>query len=151
MALRLKITPTRFLTLLLAILLLSVSSSRALTPSPPLAPDKTKKNLTEKDIRSPEFLLLQRITGLDNLGLRLLYETSGAREFKKFAEAILVAQALHLDRQLVLRALHERSLDDILSDLRVPEKQRKEAKKLTKKQFDQAREAWKKAKEAAGF
>jgi len=50
----------------------------------------------------------------------MLYETSGAKDFKEFSQAFLVARNLRFNPQLVLLALWEQGLEEILQDFGTP-------------------------------
>ena len=104
-----------------------------------------KKNpLTGKDIMSATFYTLEQVTGLGILGVRILYETSGAETFEEFAHALLTARNLRLDRQLVLRSLYENDLEETLQEFGFTEEQAKEAIHRAKEQLKIAKEAWEK-------
>ncbi|MDA2939280.1 hypothetical protein MYX75_13595, partial [Acidobacteria bacterium AH-259-A15] len=100
--------------------------------------EKNKKPITEEHIRSGAFRKLQQVTEMGPLDLHILYESSGAQNFREFATALMVAQLLRLDRALVLRALYEKKLDEILQDFAVPGKQAKAAIKAVKKELKRA-------------
>jgi hypothetical protein len=87
---------------------------------------------------------LEQVTGLGVLGLRILYETSGAETFKQFAHALLAAHNLRLDRNLVLRSLYQSDLEKILQEFGFTEKQAEKAIDQAKKQLKIAKEAWEK-------
>jgi hypothetical protein len=132
-----------FLLLIMTVVLTTCPQGvSALAAFHPEASAEEKKPLTEKDIHSGSFLYLQQITSLDILGLRLLYATSGAREYDEFAQALLVAGQLQLNQQLVLRALNEKSLEEILQDFGFNENQAKEAIKVAKKHLETADKEW---------
>ena len=101
------IMPSNIFSLLTIVSLLGVSQLGAANQEPATVVLK-KEHLTEKDIMSPTFYTLEQVTGMGILGLRILYETSGAETFEEFAQALLTAQNLRLDRQLVLRSLYEK-------------------------------------------
>ncbi len=101
-----------------------------------------KEPLTEKDIVSSTFFTLERLTGLGILGLRILYEVSGAETFEEFAHALLTANILRLDRQLVLRSLYESDLKEIIQAFGYTERQAKEAIRQAKEQLKVAKETW---------
>ncbi len=101
-----------------------------------------KEPLTEKDVLSSAFYTLEQMTGLGILGLRILYETSGAETFKEFARALLAAHNLRLDRQLVLRSLYGNDLKQIIQEFGFTEEQAKEAIDRAKEQLKIAQEQW---------
>ena len=84
------------------------------------------------------------MTGLGILGIRILYETTGAQNFEEFAEALMTAYNLRIDPQFVLRGLYESSLKEILYDFGLTPDQVKQAIELTKRQLKVADEDWKK-------
>ncbi len=101
-----------------------------------------KEPLTEKDVLSSTFYTLEQITGLGILGVRILYETSGAETFEEFARALLTAHNLRLDRQLVLRSLYENELEKTLQEFGFTQEQVKEAIDQAKQQLKIAKEQW---------
>ena len=101
-----------------------------------------KEPLTEKHIASSTFFTLEQLTGLGILGLRILYEVSGAETFEEFSHALLTANILRLDRQLVLRSLYENDLEEIIQDFGYTKKQAKEAIHQAKEQLKVAKKTW---------
>ena len=135
--------PRKILSLLTLVSLLGVSQLAAAHPGAEAVVLK-KEPLTEKDIVSSTFFTLEQLTGLGILGLRILYEVSGAETFEEFAHALLTANILRLDRQLVLRSLYESDLKEIIQAFGYTEKQAKEAIHQAKEQLKVAKEAWSK-------
>lgn len=109
-----------------------------------LARDSRKEPITEKHYSSKTFFNLQRITRLGALDVQVLYAISGAKDFKEFAVATVTARFLKLDRGLVLGALHDKKLDEILKDFEIEKNQGKRAIKAAKKELDRGEEWWKK-------
>ncbi len=103
-----------------------------------------KEFLTEKDILSAAFYTLEQVTGLGILGLRILYETSGAETFDEFARALLTSHNLRLDRQLVLRSLYSNDLKETLQEFGFTEEQAKDAIDQAKQQLKMAKDQWEK-------
>lgn len=103
-----------------------------------------KDPLTEKEILSSTFYTLEQVTGLGVLGLRILYETSGAESFKEFAYALLTAHNLRLDRNLVLRSLYQNDLEETLQEFGFTEEQAEKAIDQAKEQLKLDKEAWEK-------
>ena len=101
-----------------------------------------KEPLTEKDIASSTFFTLEQLTGLGILGLRILYEVSGAETFEEFAHALVAANILRLDRQLVLRSLYENDLEEIIQDFGYTKEQAKEAIHQANEQLKIAKKTW---------
>jgi len=132
--------PRKLLLLLMMVPLLTVPPLAASHPGAEAANEKAP--LTEEDILSGTFHALEQMTGLGILGLRILYETSGAQNFKEFAQALLTAHNLRLDHQLVLRGLYASSLEKILQDFGLTSEQIKKAIDLTKRQLKSADEEW---------
>ena len=130
--------PKTLIVLLMMVTLLMVPP---LAASPPAAVDE-KEALTEEDIFSGTFMTLEQMTGLGILGIRILYETSGAQNFEEFAEALMTAYNLSIDPQFVLRGLYESSLKEILYDFGLTPDQVKQAIELTKRQLKVADEDW---------
>jgi Holliday junction resolvasome RuvABC DNA-binding subunit len=101
-----------------------------------------KEHLTEKEIMSSTFYTLEQVTGLGVLGLRILYETSGAETFEEFAYALLTAQNLRLDRTLVLRSLYQNRLEETLQQFGFTEEQAEKAIDQAKEQLKMDKKAW---------
>ncbi len=135
--------PRKLLSLLTIVSLLGISQLAAAGPAGEAAV-LTKEPLTEKDIMSSTFHTLEQVTGMGVLGLRILYETSGAETFKLFAQALLTAHNLRLDRNLVLRSLYQNDLEKILQEFGFTEKQAEKAIDQAKQQLKIAKEAWEK-------
>ena len=76
----------------------------------------------------------------------MLYETSGAKDFKEFSQALMVARNLRFSPQLVLLALWERSLEEILQDFGILKEQAKRALKIAKDQLENANKDWAKGR-----
>ncbi len=133
--------PRKVLSLLTIVSLLGVSQLAAAHPGAKAVVLK-KEPLTEKDIVSSTFFTLEQLTGLGILGLRILYEVSGAETFEEFAHALLTANILRLDRQLVLRSLYESDLKEIIQAFGYTENQAKEAIRQAKEQLKVAKETW---------
>ncbi len=125
------------------VFLLGISQLAAVRPGPETVVLK-KEPLTDKDIMSSTFYTLEQVTGMGILGLRILYETSGAETFKQFAQALLTAHNLRLDRNLVLRSLYQNDLEEILQEFGFTEKQAEKAIDQAKQQLKIAKEAWEK-------
>jgi hypothetical protein len=135
--------PSNIFSLLTIVSLLGVSQLGAANQEPATVVLK-KEHLTEKDIMSPTFYTLEQVTGMGILGLRILYETSGAETLEEFAQALLTAQNLRLDRQLVLRSLYENDLEETIQEFGFTEEQAKEAIDQAKEQLKFAQEVWEK-------
>ncbi len=135
--------PRKPLALLMMASLLALSQLAAAHPDGEAVFLK-KEHLTEKDVLSSTIYTLEQITGLGILGLRILYETSGAETFEQFARALLTAHNLRLDRQLVLRSLYENALEKTLQDFGFTQEQAKEAINQAKQQLKMAKEQWEK-------
>ena len=135
--------PRKVLSLLTIVSLLGVSQLAAAYPGTEAVVLK-KEPLTDKDVVSSTFFTLEQLTGLGILGVRILYEVSGAETFEEFAHALLTAHILRLDRQLVLRALYESDLKEIIQAFGYTENQAKEAIHQAKEQLKAAKEAWSK-------
>jgi hypothetical protein len=133
--------PRKVLSLLTIVSLLGISQLAAARPGTEAVVLK-KEPLTEKDIASSTFFTLEQMTGLGILGLRILYEVSGAETFEEFSHALLTANILRLDRQLVLRSLYENDLEEIIQDFGYTEKQAKEAIHQAKEQLKVAKKTW---------
>ena len=135
--------PRKLLSLLTIVSLLVVSQLAAAHPRAEAVVLK-KEPLTERDIMSAAFYTLEQLTGLGILGLRILYGTSGAETFEEFAQALLTAHILSLDRQLVLRSLYQNDLEKTIQEFGFTKEQAKEAIHQAKEQLKVAKEAWEK-------
>ncbi len=135
--------PRKFLAVLTIVSLLGISQVAVARPGAEAVVLK-KEPLTEKDVLSSTFYTLEQVTGLGVLGLRILYETSGAETFKLFAQALLTAHNLRLDRNIVLRSLYQSDLEKILQEFGFTEEQAEKAIDQAKKQLKIAKEAWEK-------
>ncbi len=133
--------PRKVLSLLTIVSLLGISQLAAAHPGTEAVVLK-KEPLTEKDIASSTFFTLEQMTGLGILGLRILYEVSGAETFEEFSHALVAANILRLDRQLVLRSLYENDLEEIIQDFGYTKKQAKEAIHQAKEQLEVAKKTW---------
>jgi hypothetical protein len=133
--------PRKVLSLLTIVSLLGISQLAAAHPETEAVVLK-KEPLTEKDIVSSTFFTLEQLTGLGILGLRILYEVSGAETFEEFAHALVAANILRLDRQLVLRSLYENDLEEIIQDFGYTKKQAKEAIHQAEEQLKVAKKTW---------
>ena len=133
--------PRKVLSLLTIVSLLGISQLAAAYPGTEAVVLK-KEPLTDKDVVSSTFFTLEQLTGLGILGVRILYEVSGAETFEEFAHALLTAHILRLDRQLVLRALYESDLKEIIQAFGYTEKQAKEAIHQAKEQLKVAKKSW---------
>ena len=134
--------PKTLFVVLMTVALLMVPPVAAAHPEAVAADEKA--SLTEKDILSGTFHTLETVTGLGILGLRILYETSGAQNFEEFAQALMTAYILQLDPQFVLRGLYESNLKEILYAFGLTSDQVKDAIDLAKRQLKVADEEWKK-------
>ena len=130
-------------TLLVLLMMVTLLLVPPVAASPPAAADE-KEALTEEDTFSGTFRTLEQMTGLGILGIRILYETSGAQNFEEFAEALMTAYNLSIDPQFVLRGLYGSSLKEILDDFGLTPDQVKQAIELTKRQLKVADEDWEK-------
>ena len=110
---------------------------------PTTPPADTKKPLTWKDVNSGPFQKILQITGVSQIQIGVLYDTSGAKDFKEFALGFVVARNLRIDPQIVIRALFGQSLKEILHDFGIPDDQANRALKIAKDQLDYANKEWK--------
>jgi hypothetical protein len=110
----------------------------------PIAPPADEqKPLTWKDVNSGAFQKIMLISGVGRVQIGMLYQTSGAKDFKEFSLAFVVARNLRLDPQVVLRALWSQSLKEILNDFGFPNDQAKRTLKIAKDQLENANKDWK--------
>ncbi len=111
--------------------------------NPAVPPADEKKPLTREDLNSGAFQKFLQLTGVSPQQITTLYTTSGAKDFKEFSLAFVVARNLSFDPQIVLRSLWEQSLREVLSDFGLPDDQAKRALKIAKDQLDYANKEWK--------
>ncbi len=133
--------PRKVLSLLTIVSLLGISQLAAAYPGTEAVVLK-KEPLTDKDVVSSTFFTLEQLTGLGILGVRILYEVSGAETFEEFSHALLAANILRLDRQLVLRSLYESDLEEIIQDFGYTREQAKEVIHQAKEQLKVAKKTW---------
>jgi len=110
-------------------------------PTAPTADEK--KPLTRDDVNSGAFQLIRQITGIGVQQLAVLYETSGAKDFKEFSVGFVVARNIRIDPQIVLRMLWEKNLEEILINLSFPKDQAKRGLRIAKDQVEYANKEWK--------
>jgi hypothetical protein len=111
------------------------SSSQGQTKS------STQQTLTESQLNSGAFRMLQDKTGKTAEELQQMYAASGAKNFGQFTSAVIVAKNLNLDSTAVLEGLKTKTLGQTLKDMGVSEdaasaeiaKAKKEAKAANKK------------------
>ena len=106
-------------------------------------PADEKRPLTRDDVNSGAFQLIRQFTGVGVQQLAILYETSGAKDFKEFSVSFVAARNIRLDPQIVLRMLWGKNLEEILINLGLPKDQAKRALQIAKDQVEYANKEWK--------
>jgi len=81
----------------------------------------TQQALTESQLNSGSFRMLQDKTGKTSEELQQMYAASGAKSFGQFTSAVIVAKNLNLDTTAVLEGLKTKTLGQTLKDMGVPE------------------------------
>lgn len=84
-----------------------------------------QKALSDSQLNSGSFKMLQEKTGKSSDELKAMYEASGAKNYGQFVSAVIVSKNLNLDTQQVLDGLKTKSLGATLQDLGVSEEQAK--------------------------
>jgi hypothetical protein len=111
------------------------SSSQGQTKS------STQQTLSESQLNSGAFRMLQDKTGKTSEELQQMYAASGAKNFGQFTSAVIVARNLNLETTAVLDGLQTKTLGQTLKDMGISEdaasaeigKAKKEAKAANKK------------------
>ncbi|HXE90796.1 MAG TPA: hypothetical protein VNK82_07535 [Terriglobales bacterium] len=80
-----------------------------------------QRALTDAQINSGSFKMLQEKTGMSSEQLQQLYASSGARNYGQFVSAVVVSKNLNLDTNAVLEGMKTKSLGKTLKDLGVAE------------------------------
>ena len=120
----------------------STTAGRPVDPGKPVdssssqGQSQTQRTLTDSQISSGAFRMLQDKTGKTSEELQAMYTASGAKNFGQFTSALMVAKNLDLDTTAVLEGLKTKSLGQTLKDMGVAENTASaeiaKAKKLTK-------------------
>jgi len=101
--------------------------------------------MTQGQMKSGSFQMLQQMTGMDSEHLQRMYANSGAQNFGQFASAVVVSHNMNLDQHKVMEGMKTMSLGKTLKQMGVP---KDTAKAEMKKAEHQVKEANNQAKEA---
>lgn len=101
--------------------------------------------MTQGQMKSGSFQMLQQMTGMDSEHLQQMYANSGAQNFGQFASAVVVSHNMNLDQHKVMEGLKTMNLGKTLKTMGVP---KDTAKAEIKKAEHQVKEANNQAKEA---
>ena len=83
-------------------------------------PRVEQQPMTQKQMNSGSFQMLQQMTGMNGEQLQQMYTHSGARDMKQFASAVVASQNLHLDMRQVMKGLKTMNLTQTLKTMGVP-------------------------------
>jgi hypothetical protein len=97
--------------------------------------------MTQGQMKSGSFQMLQQMTGMDPEHLQQMYTHSGAQNFGQFASAVVVSHNMNLDQHKVMDGLKTMNLGQTLKKMGVPPET---AKAEVKKAEHQVKEANKK-------
>jgi hypothetical protein len=97
--------------------------------------------MTQGQMKSGSFQMLQQMTGMDSAHLQQMYADSGAQNFGQFASAVVVSHNMNLDQHKVMDGLKTMSLGQTLQKMGLP---KETAKAEVKKAEHQVKEANKK-------
>ena len=97
--------------------------------------------MTQGQMKSGSFQMLQQMTGMDPAHLQQMYADSGAQNFGQFASAVVVSHNMNLDQHKVMDGLKTMNLGQTLKKMGVPSDT---AKAEVKKAEHQVKEANKK-------
>ena len=97
--------------------------------------------MTQGQMKSGSFQMLQQMTGMDPEHVQEMYAHSGAQNFGQFASAVVVSHNMNLDQHKVMDGLKTMNLGQTLQKMGVP---RETAKAEVKKAERQVKEANKK-------
>ncbi len=94
--------------------------------------------LSQSEMNSGAFRMLQQRTGLSADNLQQQYASSGARNFGQFASAMVVSKNLGLNSNQVLSGVRNQSLGQTLQNLGVSQGTAKSAIKQSQRELRQA-------------
>ncbi len=80
-----------------------------------------QRALTDAQLKSGSFKMLQEKTGMSSEQLQQLYSSSGAKNYGQFVSAVMVSKNLNLDTNAVLEGMKTKSLGQTLKDMGVSE------------------------------
>ena len=101
-------------------------------------PRMQQQPMTQKQMNSGSFQMLQQMSGMSGEQLQQMYTHSGAQDFKQFASAMVAANNLHLDMREVMKGLKTMNLTQTLKSMGVPGPDAKAEVKKAQQQVKQA-------------
>ena len=101
-------------------------------------PWMVQRPMTQKQMNSGCFQMLQQMTGMTREQMQQMYTHSGAQDFKQFASAVVASQNLHLDTHQVMNGLKTMNLTQTLKSMGVPGPNAKAGVKKAEQQVKQA-------------
>jgi hypothetical protein len=110
-----------------------------MNPMDPTMPHQ--QPMTQGQMKSGSFQMLQQMTGMNPDHLQQMYANSGAQNFGQFASAMVVSHNMNLDQHKVMDGLKTMNLGQTLQKMGVP---KETAKAEVKKAEHQVKEANKK-------
>jgi hypothetical protein len=94
--------------------------------------------LTDKQMQSGSWRMLEQKTGMTSDQLKQLYDSSGVKNYGQFVSAVVVSRNLNLDTNQVLTGLKSKSLGGVLQDMGISSAKAKEEIKSAHKQIKDA-------------
>ena len=94
--------------------------------------------MSQKQMNSGSFQMLQQMTGMDSEHLQQMYANSGAQNFGQFASAVVASHNLNLDQQKVMHGLKTMNLGQTLKGMGVPSETAKAEVKKAERQVKDA-------------
>ena len=97
-----------------------------------------QQTMTEGQMKSGSFQMLQQMTSMDSAHLQRMYADSGAQNFKEFASAVVVSHNMNLDQHKVMDGLKTMNLKQTLKKMGVPAETAKAEVKKAERQVKEA-------------
>jgi hypothetical protein len=94
--------------------------------------------LTDKQMQSGSWRMLEQKTGMTSDQLKQLYDSSGVKNYGQFVSAVVVSKNLNLDTNQVLDGVKAKPLGQVLQGMGVSSAQAKEEMKKAHKQIKDA-------------
>lgn len=94
--------------------------------------------MTQGQMKSGCFQMLQQMTGMDSMQLQQMYANSGAQNFGQFASAVVVSHNMNLDQHKVMDGLKTMNLGQTLKRMGVPKETAKAEIKKAERQVKEA-------------
>ena len=94
--------------------------------------------LTDKQMQSGSWRMLEQKTGMTSDQLKQLYDSSGVKSYGQFVSAVVVSKNLNLDTNQVLDGVKAKPLGEVLQDMGVSSAKVKEEMKKAHTQIKEA-------------